>query len=137
MNNFLKIINPENQNNIQKTGFFLSISLTIFLVFLHFPFNGYDSEHFVTTYVGQGPCPKRVGVEKIYSMTAKEISDRLEVTKKCEDKNEFQTKPILQWSSHASIVPWLSTIGNTAISIVFILVFGVLWIYVFQKNKNG
>jgi hypothetical protein len=137
MNELIKIIDPSNQNLIQKIGLFTSLAVAAICIFLHFPFEGYKTDQYVTTYHGRGSCPRSFTMEELKVATAKEISNQLDGVKKCQDSGEFQTLPLYSWASKAPIVQWFSTIGRTAISCIFIFGIGVLWLYIFRGRNNG
>ena len=60
------------QNPVQRRGFFSSLAIASLVLLLHFSFEGYDIDHYVTTRYGFGPCPTP-GVGAVIKMTSEQL----------------------------------------------------------------
>ena len=136
MYDFLKSLSPKNQNVVQRAGFAGSIIISLAIIFLHFPFNGYDNSEYVVTHYGYGPCAPNISVEEVFNLTAKELRERVGMNKRCNNNGEFRGKSFSEWRSSSAIMPWFSSPLNTIITIVFSMLFGVVWVWIFN-GKNG
>jgi hypothetical protein len=136
MSDFLNTLLPRNQNKTQKAGFVTSVIFTLMIILFHFPFGGYDSEHYVVTRHGYGPCAPQITLEEMYELTAKEVNERIEMNKKCSDDGELRIKSFSEWRSNSALMSWFSSPVNTIISIAFSCLLGAVWVWIF-KDKNG
>jgi len=129
MNKLIRFFHPENQNTAQKIGFFVSISIPILFVFLHFPFDGYKWKYYIGNNIdGSGiVCSKNMTVNN-----APELYVNI-----CQDETRRKTISWLKWQSKSPVVLWFSTIGNTITAVFFMLFLGVFWVFVFNNKKDG
>ena len=137
MHIFIKTLSPANQNTVQRSGFFGSLFIASLIIFLHFPFAGYNNERYVTTRIGYGPCPKQVSLEEVKNSSTKEIKKRIEGYKRCSNAGEMRTIPFSEWRSKEPIIKWFSSVINTIVAFSFVLFIGVMWIWVFRNKNNG
>jgi len=127
-----ELLSPAHQNPTQKIGFFLAIAFSLLVIFLHFPFNGYKKEHYVTTYYGSENCPKSSTVGQ--TSTIDEINQYFDALKKCQSRGELRLLPFSKWQSKSAIIDWFSSPIHTIITLVFILAAGGFWLWVFRDK---
>jgi hypothetical protein len=135
MEQLLELVNPQKQNSTQRIGFWAGLAIIALCVLIHFPFDGYDNEHLVTTYRGYGKCPSSTS-EQSQNMTAKELDQYIQDLKRCTDKREFQKLPFEQWKSKGAVFSWFSSPTHTIAVSSFVFCLTMLWLWVFKDNEK-
>lgn len=134
----LKIfLSPARQNHIQRRGFFGSLAIASLILLLHFPFEGYDIEHYVTTNYGYGPCPPYRSVEYVMKMTLEQMEQDAKDAKRCSNHGEMQIRPFVEWKSTSPIIEWFGSLVHAIVVLVFILSLGAIWLWVFRTHDDG
>lgn len=134
---FLKdVLSPSYQNATQRCGYFVTLALMVLVFFLHFPFNGYETEQKITKhYAGVGRCPN--GLEDLDKMGARDFNQAMA---QCNDRFETNTisLPFSEWKSKSPIVGWFAYPVHVLISMAFFLCIGIIWLWVFRaQDKAG
>jgi hypothetical protein len=132
-----EVLSPSRQNPVQRQGFFGSLAIAALVLLLHFPFEGYDMEHYAITRYGSGPCPAKVGLEQIKKMTSEEMNQFFDANRRCSDETELQLLPLVEWKSKAPIVAWFGSLVHAIAAIVFSLSLGGVWLWVFRTHNDG
>jgi hypothetical protein len=138
MSSFKSFLSPSRQNPIQQKGFFVSLAIAALVLLLHFPFDGYDYEHYVITRYSIGPCnrPPDVSVGQIKEMSYEELRQRQEAIKGCFNEGEFQTLPFFDWKSKAPIIAWFGSVVHVIAAFVFSLSLAGIWLWVFRDIRQ-
>lgn len=137
MSSLKEVLSPSRQNPVQRQGFFGSLAIASLVVLLHFPFEGYEIEHYVTTRYGFGPCAPDVSLEQVMKMTSEETNQRFEANKRCSNDGEFQIRPFAEWKSKAPIIAWFGSVVHAITALVFSLSLGGMWLWVFRSHDDG
>jgi len=126
-----------NFNNIQKIGFFLTILSTLTILMLHFPFGGYVDNTYVEENIFKYKCPKLEDLEEEEKLAGRKFTDR-ERLKKLEYcyEGQYKTLPFNEWRSNEPIYEWFGSIVHTLSAVIFCLLMGFLFIFLF-KDKAG
>lgn len=127
---------PARLNMTQRIGFFVALAISVLVLLLHFPFEGYDNDHFVITRYGTGPCPN-ITKERLKTMTYAELTESFDATRRCTNDEELQVRPFSEWESKGAIVPWFSSVPHAIAGLVFALGLGALWVWVFRAEADG
>lgn len=130
------ILSPIRQNAIQRRGFFGSLAIASLVLFLHFPFEGYDIERYVITRYGYGPCPSFEGVDAIMNATSKQLDQYVQELRRCSDDGEMQIRPFYEWKSKAPIIEWFGSVIHAVVAFVFALLLGGIWLWVFRTHGD-
>lgn len=134
MSSVMETLSPSRQNPVQRRGFFSSLAIASLVLLLHFPFDGYDIEHYVTTRYGFGPCPSAEGA---MNMTSEQLDQYMKDLRRCSDDGETQIRPFNEWRSKAPIIDWFGSVTHAATALVFALSLGGIWLWVFRTHDNG
>lgn len=134
MNDFVNILLPKNQNIVQRAGFITTVIIVLTIIFLHFPFGGYDNERYVITRYGNNPCPNQLSIDEVNKLTAAEVDERIQMYKKCSNDSELKTKSFSKWRSKSAIILWFASPVNAIISTIFAISIGIFWIFVFKDR---
>ena len=126
MSFLIEAVSPSRQSTTQRAGYFGASVLLVLAVVLHFPFGGYVWEQFS----GTRQCPHET-LQEVQRMSA----DELIASVQCQDKNEFRPLPFWEWQSASPVVAWFGPVKNFAVSLVFILSVGLLWLWVFRAQQ--
>lgn len=133
---FLKdVLSPSHQNATQRCGYFVTLVLVVLVFFLHFPFNGYETEQNTSKYyTGVGRCPN--GLEDLEKMGAREFNEAMA---QCIDRVETNTIPLpfSEWKSKSPIIGWFAYPIHVLISMAFFLCIGSIWLWVFRAQDNA
>ena len=121
MSSFIGVLFPSRQNPVQRRGFFSSLAIASLVLLLHFPFEGYDIDHYVTTSYGTGHCK----------------SSSYEDLQICMDRGEIQIKPFNEWKSRAPVIDWFGSLVHAIAALVFALSLGGIWLWVFRTHKEA
>ncbi len=132
-----EVLSPSRQNPVQRQGFFGSLAIAALVLLLHFPFEGYDIEHYVTTRYGFGPCAPQVSVEQINKMTSEETNQHFEANKSCSDDGELRILPLVEWKSKAPVIAWFGSLVHAIAALAFSLSLGGIWLWVFRTHDDG
>jgi hypothetical protein len=127
-------LNPKNQNTIQRRGFGIGLAVIFICLLVHFPFNGYDNEHIVTTYKGYVNCPHPT-LEEGLNMTTEASTQYIEDLNRCRDKSEFQELPFREWKSKGAMLSWFASPTHTITGVSFIIFLTLLWLLVFKDYE--
>ena len=111
MSSIKAFLSPSHQNRLQRRGFFNSLAVASLILFLHFPFDGYYINHYVTTRYGFGPCPSAEGA---MNMTSEQLNQYSEDIRRCSDDGEMQLLPFVEWKSKAPIIDWFGPVIHAA-----------------------
>lgn len=134
MSSLKEVIFIYRHNSVQRIGLFVSLALAALVLMLHYPFEGYYFESFVTTYYGQGPCP---GLEDLKKATSETLAQVNEAAVKCNDAGEMQTIPFSDWRSNAPIIEWFGSVAHAISAIVFVLLLGLMWLWLFRTSDDA
>lgn len=132
MSSFNEILTPSGQNPTQRRGYFSSIAIACFVLLLHFPFEGYDIDHLVSTRSTFSPCPT-VSAATLKEMTSEQLDD----IAKCLSAVETQFLPLSEWRSKAPLIDWFGSVVHSTIAFVFALALGIIWLWVFRTRDDG
>ena len=137
MKDLAVFLSPSRQNTAQRLGFFASLATICLILFLHFPFEGYDVDHNVTTRYGTGPCPAS---EKGFGRMTPEKADHDQYIKdeiRCTSAAETQMLPFSEWRSKAPLVNWFGSVVHALVSVLFGLFVGGMWLWIFRTHDEG
>lgn len=124
---------PSRQNAAQRQGYFGTLAIAILVLFLHFPFEGYVTEHYVVTRIGVGPCPNP-GLEEIKQMSREQSRQHWDDMLKCSSAEEEQFLPFTEWRSKSPISSWFSSAVHVIAAFVFVLFLGGIWLWIFRSQ---
>jgi hypothetical protein len=130
-------VQKRRSNRVQRRGFFASLALATLVIYLHFPFHGYEYEHFVVTHYGVKPCPSGRDASGQLSMDRDSLDKWYEDMKRCQDRGEMQTLPFSLWHSEAPIVNWLGYVDHMFAALFLIFLLGGLWLWIFRTHDDG
>ena len=136
MQSLKEMLSPSRQNTVQRRGFFSSLAIASLVLLLHFPFEGYDIDHYVTTRYGFGPCPNP-SADDAMKMTSEQFDQYMKDLRRCSDDGETQIRPLTEWNSKAPIIDWFGSVIHATTALVFALSLGGIWLWVFRTHDNG
>ena len=124
-------------NRIQQTGLFISVAFAFVVLFLHFPFSGYTTDHYVIVRFASAPCPPSPGLDAIKKMNMEQARIYSETMRECSNQEELQSLPITQWRSNDPVVWWFGSVIHTAVTFLFVLFLGGISLWAFRTRKNS
>lgn len=134
MSSIMEMLSPSRQNPVQRRGFFFSLAIASLILLLHFPFEGYDFEHYVTTRYGVGTCP--IGADVAMKMPPEQLDQYMKDLRRCSDDGETQIRPFTEWKSKAPIIDWFGSVVHATTALIFALSLGGIWLWVFRTHNN-
>ncbi len=117
----LAFLNLRHQSPLQKVGFFFFLALALTILFLHYPFDGYDYQYFaVLDYSGYYQC----------------AGDRYLVEAACYRFGEYRVSDFSEWRTYSPILSWFGSVKHTLTSLALVLVLGMIWVWVFRTEEQ-
>jgi len=111
-------------NKNQRIAMLLTLAMTILVLLLHFPFDGYVTE--VTSAVPSfTKCPK-ADLQTMRTMGVEEFNNALAA---CEEKVFITKLPISDWSSIGAPAYWFTSPIHALATTLSILLIGLAWFF--------
>lgn len=103
-------------------GLFATFVAVLFVLLLHFPFDGYINEYSYTI-PSFKKCPN-ANIETMREMGAEKFNAAIAG---CQDVAVTKQLPFSEWRSNGALIYWFSTPPHAIWVVIFIVVIGGLW----------
>lgn len=110
-----------NISSAQRIALLTTLALSILILLLHFPFDGYATQHSYTV-PSFTACPKGDLKERLRELGAEEFNKTLTA---CQGTFVVAELPLSQWRSNGAAIYWLASPIHTLATVIFIITFGI------------
>lgn len=111
-------------NKKQRIGTCVALFLAGVVLFLHFPFYGYETLTFTMHAPTKPGCPS-IGLADENTMR----------TTECQGTMTVDELPFTSWRSYGALVDWLAFPLNALITAALIIIIGGLWAWLFKPRQ--
>ncbi|MDF4205194.1 hypothetical protein P2W50_01120 [Pseudomonas protegens] len=111
-------------NKHQRIALLLTLAMTILVLLLHFPFDGYVTE-ITSTVPSFTRCPK-ADLQTMRAMGAEEFNNALAA---CQEKVFVTELPISDWRSNGAPIYWFASPIHALATALSILLIGLAWFF--------
>jgi hypothetical protein len=120
-------------NSNQRIALLTTVALSILIILLHFPFDGYVTQHryIVPSFTA---CPKGDLKEKLRELGAEEFNKALA---ECQGKFVISDLPPSEWQSKGAAIYWLASPIHTLLAVISIITFGSVWFFAMRSLLLG
>ena len=110
-----------NVNSNQRLSLLATLALSVLILLLHFPFDGYVTQQSYTV-PSFTACPNGDLKERLRELGAEEFNKALTA---CQEQLVIVELPLSGWRSNGAITDWLASPIHTLVVIISIITLGV------------
>ncbi|MCK9814605.1 hypothetical protein M1B35_10830 [Pseudomonas sp. MAFF 302046] len=121
-----------NINAHQRFALLATLAMSILVLLLHFPFDGYVTEYSYTS-PSLTVCPRGDLLQKMRELGAEEFNKAMVA---CQDKDVPVELPMSDWRSNGAPVYWFSSPIHAIATIISILVIGLAWFFSARSKQS-
>ncbi|RMU83434.1 hypothetical protein ALP22_200170 [Pseudomonas coronafaciens pv. porri] len=110
-------------NPHQRTALLVTLALSLLVLLLHFPFDGYvtESSSIIPSFIG---CPKGDPKALLRELGAEQFNAAISA---CQDKYVTNELSFTSWRSNGAAIYWLTSPTHALTAVLCIIVFGLSW----------
>lgn len=122
----------ENVNSQQRAALLATLALSILVLLLHFPFDGYVSEYSYTV-PSLTACPKGDPTESLRKLGAEAFN---KVISACQDEYVTKELPLTEWRSSGAAIYWLAFPMHALAVVISILIIGLACFFSARQSRS-
>jgi len=121
-----------NVSSKQRTTLLATLALSTLILLLHFPFDGYATQHSYTV-PSFTACPKGDLKEKLRELGAEEFNRTLIA---CQGKLVVTELPLSEWRSTGAAIYWLASPIHALVAVISVITFGIASFFAMRSPQS-